>query len=271
MDETTVPTSLSNRKRPERDVRLMVILFIAVVALATVIVLLVMYVVGQFRRESLITTQRACLEFQLPAETVVYEEESARAAQLIARGGVAGGEYVRTRAGEGPPIAAYVPRVWRELLKGASITRPSDFSNDAVLFLHERTTNNGNHVITCVEADRRTRPTPRHAHRAWRRVPRTRAARRPRDPPPTPGRPDPDRHPPATPSRRACPPADAGPTARADLRFFAGQPDAQDATHMILRYETEGRRGAIELWLQDESTVHYVNRRFAGATTLNSR
>ena len=38
-------------------------------------------------------------------------------------------------------------------------------------------------------------------------------------------------------------------------RFFAGQPDPNDASHFSIDYEVEGEKGTIDGWLQDNDTV----------------
>ncbi len=60
------------------------------------------------------------------------------------------------------------------------------------------------------------------------------------------------------------PPPDAGPAARADLRFFAGQPDEKDPTRFTIRCEHAGRLGDIDMWVQDDRTIYFVERTFAG-------
>ena len=245
--------------RPERHpLRLLL-----VVVLTTAVILAVIYQRVYKRRTALLNMQQAALSYARPAEQVVYEEEPSRAAALLASVGQNPG-YVAVPTGEagGPPVAGHVPDVWPAMWRWA-VPHAPEVPAGAVLFLHERQTVLGKRGLVCVQADRagrRLRVTFIHpGATTLDPVAVTDVAVSPR---PQEGLMILSAG--ADPFAAKLPPADADPAARADLRFFAGQPDPKDATHLTIGYESAGRRGEISLWVRDERTVHYVNRAFTG-------
>jgi hypothetical protein len=189
---------------------------------------------------------------------VVYEEEPGRAKELLAR---VGGAHTEMPTGDGrPPVAGRVSAIWAVTWRWAAGT--FDGPDGAVLFLHERRSGDDKRLLVCVQADRagrRLRVTFIHpgstrldpiAVRDVAVVPRPQEGLIMLGPG-------------VDPFAAKLPPADAGPDARADLRFFAGQPDQSDSTAFTIGYESAGRAGEIAMWVQDERTVYYVNRLFA--------
>jgi hypothetical protein len=207
----------------------------------------------------LLRLQQACLRYDRPAEEVVYEEDPARAAELLKTGG----EYVAIPADSegGPPVAGHVPGVWLAMRRWATRAETNEIRG-AVLFLHERQTAAGNRGLVCVEADRaarRLRVTFIHPGASTLDpAPVTDVALVPRPQEGlvmlTPG---------GDPFDARLPAETDPPMARADLRFFAGQADPKEPSHFTLPYERNGRRGELDLWVQDDKTVLYTNRQFA--------
>ncbi len=245
-------------RRPERHpLRLLL-----VVVLTTAVVLAVIYQRVYKRRTALLNMQQAALGYARPAGQVVYEEEPSRAPALLAGAAGENPRYVAVPAGNagGPPVAGHVPDVWPAMWRWA-MPAGRGVPAGAVLFLHERQTVLGKRGLVCVQADRaarRLRVTFVHpGATTLDPVAVTDVAVEPRPQEGlmilTAG---------ADPFAAKLPPADGDPAARADLRFFAGQPDTRDATHLTIGYEVAGRAGEISLWVQDERTVHYVNRTF---------
>lgn len=208
--------------------------------------------------------QREAAEYVPPKRLVVYEEQPEKAAELLGKGGgyfapplsVTGAEA----ADVGRPVAAHAPAVWRAYRQWAFPESPEP--TGALLFLHERQTAVGVRGIVAVEADRAARRLRvSFIHRGAYTSDPVAATDGAVKPPPkegmivlSAGR---------DPFESKLPDAAKGPAARADLRFFAGQPDARDWTHFVIPYELDGYKGELELWVADESTFHYVDRRFA--------
>jgi hypothetical protein len=232
---------------------------VVLVVVATAVVLGVVYKRVYSKRTAVLRTQQACLEYERQADQVVYEENESRAQELVKRGG----EFV-SLAGDtagGPPVAGHVPEPWRAMLRWAMPAGRPD-PDAAVLFLHERQTPAGKLGLVCVEADRvarRLRVTFIHPGASTLDpVPVTDVAVIPRPQEGlvllTPG---------GDPFESRLPPESDPPTARADLRFFAGQPDPKDPTQFTLPYERNGRRGELEMSVENEQTVYFYNRQFA--------
>jgi len=234
-------------------------LFVWLAIAAAAVVLGVMYGPQLVRRVAELRIQRACAEYVAPRTLVVYEEQPDKAATLL---GVAG-EHVAVSlpAGGGPPVAGHVPSAWRTMRRWAfpAAHEPTG----ALLFLHERQTAVGVRGIVAVEADRAARrlrvsfihpgtygsaPTPvtdltvkeppKEGMIVWSEGRDPFESKLPEDP-----------------------------AARVDLRFFAGQADADDWTHIVIPYELNADGGELELWLVDESTVHYIDRRIVRERT----
>jgi hypothetical protein len=232
------------------------------VGVLAVIVLGIVYGRVYAKRAAMLRVQQSCLDYAPPADQVVYDEEPARAKELLARGGGGGGgEYVPIPAGDsanGTPVAGHIPTAWREMRRWAMPSQPSP--TGAVLFLHERRTHLGDkQVLVCVEADRVARKLRvTLIHPGASTLDPTPITDLEFAPPPQPdlvilksgGEPFENKLPPA------------GGDGRADLRFFAGPFDTADQTRFNLPYELNGQRGELDCWLQDERVVHYVERRF---------
>ena len=226
------------------------------ITLLAAIVLGVIYVRVTRQRSELLRIQQACLDYQSPAGIVVYEENPARAAELLAKQG----DYVKVPTGDAAePIVGKIPPTWTAMMAWAAPN--ANPPADAVLFLHERQTQLGKRGLVCVQADRvnrKLRVTFIHSAATTldpvpifdvRVIPRPQeglvllsagedpfAAKLPKA-------------------------SDEG--ARTDLRFFSSQIDSTDRSHWIMPYELDNRAGELEMWVQDEKTIHYIDRRFA--------
>jgi hypothetical protein len=229
------------------------------VVLAAAAVLAVAYGPRFLRRVAELRNQRACAEHAPPATLVAYEERPDKAAALLKAGGGHAPIPLPPGAERGGPVAGEVPNVWREYRRWALPASPEP--RGALLFLHERQTAVGVRGVLAVEADRVERRL-----RVTFIYPGTFTSA------PTPVTNVVVKAPPKEgmivlsagrdPFESKLPEGD-DPAARSDLRFFAGQPDPQDWTHLVIPYEHNGDGGELELWVIDESTVHYVDRRFA--------
>ena len=52
-----------------------------------------------------------------------------------------------------------------------------------------------------------------------------------------------------------------------NLRIYAGEPDAEDSSHFVMKYEAGAKSGLIDGWLRDDETVVLELRDDAAATT----
>lgn len=255
-DLAAVSDAAATPRPPRRRRPVHPLLVAALVGGLAVIVLGVLYGRVYTKRAEMLWVQQACLDHAAPADQVVYDENPDRAKELIARGG---GEYASIPAGGssgGTPVAGYVPTAWRQMRHWALPLQPEP--TGAVLFLHERRTHVGaKEVLLCVEADRANRKL---------RITVIHPGASTLDPAPIT---DLDLAPPPQPDLvvmktggepfEAKLPTDAN--ERADLRFFAGQFDPNDATRFNLPYEFNGQRGEFDCWLEDGRVVYYVDRR----------
>lgn len=251
--------------RPSRAARRV---WLAVVAAA--VVLGVAFGPRFVRRAGELRTQGAAAEYASPGTLLVYEEQPEKAAVLLSNGA----SYLAVplpEGGGGPPIAGHVPAVWREMRRWTFPRSPQP--PGALLFLHERQTALGVRGIVAVEADRAGRRLrASFIHRGTYTSTPTAVTNVSIKPPPNEGMivlsagrdpfesklpADDDGDDGDDDDRRS------GPAARADLRFFAGQPDADDWTHFVIPYELDGYAGELAMWVADESTLHYLDRRFA--------
>jgi hypothetical protein len=227
-----------------------------IVTLVAAVVLGIIYVRVHKRRSALLGIQQACLGYASPAGKVVYEENSTRAAELLTRSR----EYSPVPTGDsGPPIAGHVPPMWRAMM--GWISPSASPPADAVLFLHERQTQLGKRGLICVRVDRVNRRL---------RVTFVHPGASTLDPVPIPDvtilpRPQEGivRLSAGEDPLSAKLPKATDDIGRADLRFFSAQIDPTDPSHWIMPYEFEDRAGELEMWLQDERTIHYIDRRFA--------
>ena len=250
------PTPLG--QAPSRRPRSRVGLFVWTGVLAAVVLVGLVYGPRFARRLEQLETQRACAGFTLPPGVVAYEEQPDKAAALLAdAGNYAAMPLSAESEAAGPPVAGRVPAVWRAYRQWAFARAPEP--RGALLFLHERRTSIGLPGVVAVEADR--------------------AERRLRVTFIYPGTHTMDAAPVTDVTLREPPeeglvvlaegrdPFDAklpaDPAARADLRFFAGTADPDDPTHFTIPYELPDYRGELEMWVVDERTVHYVDRRYA--------
>jgi hypothetical protein len=190
--------------------------------------------------------QRRCLTYRAPADLVVYEKNSDDAVRLVALAG----EYVNAAPpatpglGAFPPVAAHLPRPWREFVRlgGAMASSRLRFwttANRAVLFMHERIAPTGARRLVVVLSDFSTDMRPLFINEydiaaaslnpaTWATGVRA------------------DERPVAIRVLNASAP-------KAHLKIYAGQPDPADASHFTIRYELDGVENVVDGWLRDGS------------------
>lgn len=201
-----------------------------------------------WRQWQYLRIQRRCLAHTLPPNTVVYEDESTRAATLIAQGG----DYLAMPARPADSliptvqhVAGYHPRFLRQL-SDASGSPPN---RTVVLFLHERRSASGNRRLVRVTmaagwefSDRlwrlgRSLDTGQcYSLASWA---------------------------PGSTMVAMCRYGyfEGEYTAATSLRFFAGQPDPNDPSHFTIAYELrwpyeeQWHKGTLDGWLRDDDTI----------------
>lgn len=211
------------------------------------------------RRAALLAAQQACMTYQRPANEVVYEENAERAAALLER--KEGYQAVPIGTTGDAPAAGRVAPVWSALKRWAVPSAPEP--RDPILFLHDRRAADGERGIVCVEVDRAARRLRiSFVHPGGVTVNPSLSTDLHLAPPPQEGLivlsagPDPL-------AARLPRPDDDAAGSRADLRFFAGRADSNDGSHFTLPYESDGLRGEIDMWIQSDDTVYYVDRLYA--------
>ena len=231
-------------------------------------------------KQAALVLQQQCLAHAAPAEKVVYEEDPAEAARLVKAFPL---DYAPTVRGTSP-----APPGWRSPLKAApppyfvpyldvvyggmrvpGVDRP-------LLFLHGRSTPGGTTYVVSVQLEARHafdrnfvadgvtgKPTGVKYYQEKRRT--LYAVARVADaagPSAVKGRqhsrtaqlalPDSERRLISEVagglSLDATPAIDYGNV----VRFFAGQPDPDDASHFTIRYQADGREGIIDGWMKDD-------------------
>jgi hypothetical protein len=248
---------------PPRQRRNMLGRLVWLTILAAAVGLGVVYGPRFMKRLEELRVQRDAADYVPAKGLVVYEENPNKAAGLLGKGGAYFAAALPPAgdgaADAGSPVAAHVPAVWRAYRRWAFPKSPEP--TGALLFLHERQTAVGVRGIVAVEADRAARRLRvSFMHRGSYTLDPAVTTDGAVKPPPKEGM--------IVLSAGRDPfesklPAPGEPAARADLRFFAGRPDAQDWTHFVIPYELDGYTGELEMWVADESTYHYVDRRFA--------
>jgi hypothetical protein len=199
--------------------------------------------------------QHQCLIYAAPADQVVYEEEPAEAAKLLANRS----DYAPFRWDFWAPPSAKMPapaatRILPsyqsfESLNGRRMGMPGGTAYESVLFLHERTTSSGQRRLVkvtliaapfsfwafVIEGD------GYESHR-WAQSNRYPTWIEPLDTGPrNSGSPWPP-HPP-------------------QLRIYAGQPDPKDASHFTIRYQAWGQQDVMDGYLVNSDTVTLKPRR----------
>jgi hypothetical protein len=192
--------------------------------------------------------QHQCLIYSAPADQVVYEEEPAAAATLLANRS----NYEPFRwdywdpANKMPaPAAARILPFYQsfETLNGRTMRLQGGTAYEAVLFLHERTTSSGQRRLVKVtliaepfsfwafvmEGDR-------YESQSWAQANRSNSLVEPFDTRP--------RH-----------VGSPGPLHPPHLRIYAGQPDPKDASHFTIRYQTWGQEDVMDGYLVNNDTV----------------
>jgi hypothetical protein len=214
-------------------------------------------------RQAALAIEQQCLSHSIPADKVVYEEDPDRAASLTSSD-PAGYRAIRATGMSGPP--AWRPPVMAVL---------PDYFNGTVyplLFLHERVTPAGARYVVSVhlltrhtfgparDASGRTVSIKLNKRRQVYAEARLAASAGPAPA----GVESQQRHAVELilPDSRehelvrfgSDPPVgQASPLNYGNiLRFFAGQPDPDDATHFTLHYQVDGRDGVIDGWLKDD-------------------
>jgi len=189
------------------------------------------------RKAKLLYLQRRCLTYSAAADQVVYDQESATTAERLK---TAGYEVILPDFGTVAPIA--VPGIIPDQLKDFSDYLPSVMFRGALLFMHERVSKTG--VRRLVVVQRAVVPNEEHYIYVFGiRVELIEPATFTQPP----GRIDPPglmtgmEH-----DGRLVRPPTKG------LRFYAGQVDANDEAHFLIRYELEGKSGTIDGRLNDK-------------------
>jgi hypothetical protein len=194
--------------------------------------------------------QRQLLTYNSPADQVVYEEDPAEAAKLLAKPS----EFAPFRWDmwappeakmPGPAASRIVPHYQTfEELNGRRMAVPGGTAYETILFLHERTTPKGERRLVkvtliaapfsfwahVIEGDRYQSHTWTHAYRG--RV----GVVEPFDTRPRHIVKSPDPNPP-------------------NLHIYAGQIDPKDASHFTIRYQAWGQEDVMDGYLINNDTV----------------
>jgi hypothetical protein len=198
------------------------------------LIFLLLAVVGIFQRRTielyarqaeLLYAQRAWLNFSAPADRVVYDDDPARAAALLALP-----DYARVYTPQGKAAVVWTPPQFSDAWFRTSGRPPSP---TAVLFLHERRTAAGERFLLSCELEPAqglagSSTTPIHMSEIRRAGWRRGLARRNSVGWSLPGQ-----------IQRAI-------QAGAHLRVFAGQADPGDATHFTVKYDLDGVEGILD-------------------------
>ena len=184
--------------------------------------------VHAWRRHAYLRAERRCLAFRPEPDRVAYEEDPARAGQLLAASGT---EYLPhvEQGHDGPrTLALWWPKVVREFPDAfRHVQHPG---RKALLFLHERTTPKGRRVLVCTMVYvRPDSPTPLLTFET--RV--------------------------SDPATWDLPPRVAGGSLEVlenvwnyystkPVRIYAGRPDPADPSRLTIDFEVAGQRGVFE-------------------------
>ena len=231
-------------------------------------------------RQAALVLQQQCMSHAAPADKVVYEEDPAEVARLL-KNFALGYEPTARGVGSAPPgwvspLKATLPPYFVPYVDAVYGGTRVHGADDPLLFLHARTTPGGTTYVVAVQLgvhhvfnqqlladDAAGKPKGMKYHQDKSRT-LTGVARiaDPAGPSAVLGRqhyrtaslalPDSER-------RLVCemsgglsldatPAIDYGNV----LRFFAGQPDPDDASHFTIRYQADGREGVIDGWMQDD-------------------
>lgn len=208
---------------------------------AAVLVLLLAYSWGPtlWAHARLLHAQRRCLAAPAPPGMVVYEDDPARAAKLLA----SGGRYVDLK-GSGVPVVWFADS-WDRLY---ALLSPPGRKPAATLFLHGRTANGQRRLVA---VDAAWMPGGRDVlNLTWTLVDPGTVASRPRI------------------IRTGS--FALQPTRGTQFRFFSGQLDPRDDAHFELPYEVDGEgAGVIDGWLRSDDIVTLEVRRGPTKTTFN--
>lgn len=246
-------------------------------------------------REYAVAVHAQCLTHVAPPDKVLYEEDPARAVELLASGAAYEPAVLlrqnftgeRPPPGWQPPVRAKAPdyftRLWRTM-GGRGDVFSNAITPATLLFLHERVTPRGEKWMVIVELETATRfntsPDPTGATETWTQEKRRKLNITVYDLAGVynHGRPvimqeqtltllAPDRRnhvvargvpaPDESGDAVASVPA-AGPKALDYgniLRFFPGQPDAADRSRFSIAYQLDGKDGVIDGWLKDEGVI----------------
>ena len=235
-------------------------------------------------RQAALALRQQALAHTTPAGTVVYDEDPAEAARLIRDGGTAyrAATPILSNSPRGwvPPVKAVTPKLFADFQGSVSSGPRSDWS-EPLLFLHERTTPSGIRHVVAVQFQPKfdfSSRTVQDVEARELRVNHSQSKQRELsvrawpvgtaaapEPPGPPGSAMkwidrtyrlrlPDTNGREVASWLAGPGSDQRPIA-VDygnvLRFYAGQPDPNDASHFTLPYRLDGREGVIDGWIKD--------------------
>ena len=181
-------------------------------------------------RVALLYWQRQALDYRAPADQVVYDDDPSSAAQLLHSPA-----YLNLST-SGPPRAALLADPWKRFYTTWS---PPGRIDQATLFLHERKNRRGETRLVAIETAPLTSDNLPFVRLNIIVV---------------------------QPGTSFSAPQDTSDTVQGldalqldssatHLRWFAGQPDPEDASHFTIRYELDGRPGLVDGWLRDEGGV----------------
>lgn len=194
-------------------------------------VLALVYGPSVSRHVELLRWQRRAMQFDRPADQVVYESDPARA-RAVSRT-IADMEAANS---SGAPVYQF-SRTWREFFK---ILEPPGRKPGALLFLHERWTPKGQRRLVSVDLPARAEQPAFHM-----------LVFRPGTMGSNPGLLD---------ESSWIPPFLTQPRP-AGLKIMAGQVDARDASHFTIEWQSDAQSGVIDGYLLDNDRVVLEERR----------
>jgi hypothetical protein len=208
-----------------------------------------------WRRASLLHRQRQCLNYTAAPDMVVYEEEPAAAAKLLAR---SQGDYAAypLQRGKGLPAtaravdaAAHLPHCWSQYQpQAATVMMQFGRAYGAIVFLHERASPSGHRRLVSVRyfPDNDTfTPSfvPGHTCELIAITPATLTK---------PAK--------VAPRMYIIDVISTWPRVPANVRMFAGQPDPDDPSRFTIRYQMWGKEDILDGRLGDDDQVTLTPR-----------
>jgi hypothetical protein len=227
--------SPSLRGRPKHPMRWVWITLIAV----PVLVFSPRWVPAIWRHAQLLAAQRACAQYTLHPDRVVYESDHAAAAALLKKD--TSYEPVQIETWPNTEVAGRVAPEWRTFHRLHPAARPG---THGTVFMHELRRPDGTARLVFVDAlaiaMSRMRPNILLCVRVLRPASLI-----------------------SPPAEVTQPPVSTFPTSLAysDSRLFAGQIDAADPSHFTIAYVSRSQLGVIDGYLRDDDSVKLEPRR----------